>query len=97
MGIGTAPYYKCDACNYSSSNPYSFRIIEGSIKMGNQTLCKGYDFKPEVLCIDCFCGVFGIGINQKDEFRNDKRYQHIDPSYTGEDKGDDKDPIDDIV
>lgn len=94
MGISSTPLYKCESCDHTSSNPYYFRIIEGRVKMGPQTLCLGYDFKPEVLCIECFCGAFGIGFDKDDVFCNDDRYKHINPSYTGPNAGMDVDPLD---
>ena len=83
MGISTTPLYKCDSCNETSSNPYYFRIIEGRVAMGSQTLVNGY---KEVLCIECFCIAMGIGHDMDDNFRDDKRFQHIEPSYTGDQK-----------
>ena len=91
MPIETTKLYICDSCELTSANPYEYRIIEGRCRMGNQTLVRGYDFKPEVLCMDCFCQTFGIAEHGHfDVHSEDARYKHIDPAYQGADKDEDK-------
>ncbi len=103
MGIESTPYYRCDSCGKSSSDPFLFRIISGEIKMGYQTLFRGYDFAPEVLCIKCFCELMGISdCGHTDTHFNNPEFEHLNPHYTGENRGKNtyynkiKDPVDDV-
>lgn len=94
MPIETTPLYTCDSCDYTSADPFFFRILTGSVKVGNQSLVTAYDFKPEVLCIDCFCASFGIGTGMdhpEDTLKNDKRFKHVHIDYNGDDKNRDLD------
>lgn len=84
MGIYTTPLYTCDSCKkFKSTNPYEFRILDGSIMMGSVELIKSKD-TPEVLCIECFTHALGIGGDHDsmwDVFSEDARYDHIMPGY----------------
>ena len=91
MPIKQTTLYICAACEYTNPNVYGFRVIEGTVKLGPQTLVRGSIYEPEVLCISCFCSVMGIeGGGLRDCHFEDKRYQHVDYTYTGLDKDEDK-------
>jgi hypothetical protein len=90
MPIKETPLYICESCGYSGPDAFDFRIVEGRIAVGCQTLMRGSIYTPEVLCVNCFCDVMGIGHKREDIHSVDVRYEHVHYNYTGDDKGKDK-------